>query len=195
VGVKRGRQRRARAAPRVYFATRPGVGRPRRGRTRKTGEVRTRVSPPRGRERATPPLLRDRVTPAKSVRAPAKSTSGAGRSRFVHGSRADAAPALRLSLHVDAAGAGTLLRKGRSLPQRRRSPALLPSNASVAVPRAPPEHSYGLPRSTARRRARRDTPAVGADSGRSGARGKSRVLGQFEFSWRIGDAWFLAAVF
>jgi hypothetical protein len=39
-------------------------------------------------------------------------------------------PRARLSLHVDTRCVGALLGKGRSLPQRRESPALLPSNAS-----------------------------------------------------------------
>jgi hypothetical protein len=38
--------------------SRTGVGRGRSGLARKTGEVRTRDSPPRGRDRATPPPLR-----------------------------------------------------------------------------------------------------------------------------------------
>jgi hypothetical protein len=82
--------------------------------------VRTRVSLPRRmREHATPPLLRGLAT---NVRAPAKSPSGAARVHLVHGSRAGEVPSLRLSLHVVETSAGTLLGKGRSLPQRRRSP-------------------------------------------------------------------------
>jgi hypothetical protein len=78
------------------------VGRARRGRAPRTGEVRARVSLRRRclrrrrvcarmRERAAPPLLRSCSASARSVRAPAKSTSGAARGQLGHGSRAGAA--------------------------------------------------------------------------------------------------------
>jgi hypothetical protein len=74
----------------VYHAH--GVGRARRDRARRTGEVRTRASRwCRMRERATPPLLRACAATATRVRAPAKSTRGAAFARHGHGSRADAA--------------------------------------------------------------------------------------------------------
>jgi hypothetical protein len=95
------------------------------------------AAPARTRERAATPLLHACVATARSVRAPAKSASGDERrpgvgeeherSQHEHGTRkmAAAAGAVRLFVQVDAAGVGTLLRKGRSLPQRCRSPGTL----------------------------------------------------------------------
>jgi hypothetical protein len=47
------------------------------------------------------------------------------RERPTAAAEAGEVPAVRLSLHVDAAGVGTLLSKGRGLPQRRGSPGTL----------------------------------------------------------------------
>jgi hypothetical protein len=77
-------------AARVYRATLTGVARARRGRARRTGEVRTRVSLRRRmRERARPPL-RSCAVSTTNVRA-AKSTSGAARGESIEESAIEGA--------------------------------------------------------------------------------------------------------
>jgi hypothetical protein len=139
------------------FTSCAGAGRARRGRARKTGEVRTRVSLHRRmRECATSPL-RSCAVSTRIVLAPAKSTRGAARSQLVRGSRAGAAwPGTENRRDSNArflVAVAFVAGRVRARTRKRATPPLLSASAPCLIrPKKmvcqPPEFAYGRHRCT-----------------------------------------------